>query len=260
MEQQNKQPFSLLADASISNAYKDDPPKKKEGVKRIPPSPIWVLLYLPPQKPTRRTRQKKETMNTEHQSTTREKRITKEVVMVVVVLYPPDPIRFSNKNQYPTSIIPRIDFYEKTRLFVYTYQQTKGRRNNMFALRSTEAADAFEQQDNKTAAVQALREACQYELEEQFDFEQQKWLVVLFSIVGPGYESLTQDDSFQLFDEQLWQALMHQSRNSGQVSGPTYDVELKKCHGCDRIEASRGEFEECSKCLKVTQLRLSVAM
>lgn len=106
---------------------------------------------------------------------------------------------------------------------------------------------------NVTSAVEALREACQYELEEKYDFERQKWLVVLFSIVGPDYESLTQADIRALDDDQLWQALMHRSRNSGVVSGPTYDVEMRKCHGCDRIEThSRGEFEECSKCFKVS--------
>ena len=123
------------------------------------------------------------------------------------------------------------------------------------AAASTEDAVAAKQntQKNAASAVEALREACQYELEEKYDFEQQKWLVVLFSIVGPDYESMTQADIRALKDDQLWQALMHQSRNSGVVSGPTYDVEMRKCHGCDRIEKhSRGEFEECSKCFKVS--------
>ena len=120
-----------------------------------------------------------------------------------------------------------------------------------------------------TQAVAALREACQYELEERFDFQHQKWLVVLFAIVGPDYAVTLRSTSSSspspsppgeknylraLSDDQLWQALRHTSRNSGTVMGPTYDSTMKKCHGCDRIETpgARGEFEECTKCYQVS--------
>ncbi|CAB9504623.1 expressed unknown protein [Seminavis robusta] len=98
----------------------------------------------------------------------------------------------------------------------------------------------------QTTALEALREACHYELEQQFAFEQQKWLVVLFSIVGPSYEQLTNLDIQSVHDETLWQALLQHNRPSS-----AYHVELGKCHGCDRLESTRGEFEECSNCLKV---------
>ena len=138
------------------------------------------------------------------------------------------------------------------RALTYRYNDLRIDIHSQMTAATTTEGDTLEQYDSRTAAVQALREACQYEREEKYDFEQQKWLVVLFSIIGPDYESLTQADIQALEDEQLWQALMHQSRNSGQASGPTFDVERKKCHGCDRIEDARGEFEECSKCLKVS--------
>jgi hypothetical protein len=98
-------------------------------------------------------------------------------------------------------------------------------------------------------AVQALREACLYELEQQFGFEQQKWLVVLFAIVGPSYETMTCQKIQNMNDDVLWQALLHNCRSA--TSGPTYDVVLKKCHGCDLMETSRGDFEECSRCFRV---------
>jgi MYND finger len=101
-------------------------------------------------------------------------------------------------------------------------------------------------------AVQALREACLHELEQQFGFEQQTWLVVLFSIVGPSYqESITCEKILNMADEVLWQALLLNSRSITPLSGPTYDVNLQKCHGCDLMETSRGDFEECSNCLRV---------
>jgi hypothetical protein len=110
--------------------------------------------------------------------------------------------------------------------------------------------EACSQMGERNAAVEALRQACQYEIEENYTFEKQKWLVVLFSIAGPSYEHLTKVQLEAIEDESLWQALLHRSRSS-QSSGPTFDVDLRKCHGCDKMEKTRGEFEECPKCLKV---------
>jgi len=119
---------------------------------------------------------------------------------------------------------------------------------------TTTTASDLANNEHRKEAVQALRDACIYERDEDYDFQQQKWLVVLFSIVGPKYETLMRTEIQALSDEELWRALLTQSRHSSsnRASGPTFDVELKKCHGCHATEQTRGEFEECSKCFEVS--------
>lgn len=116
--------------------------------------------------------------------------------------------------------------------------------------------DTNAQMGHRQAAVSALRDACQYEAEEGLDFEHQRWLDVLFHVAGPAYKDLSTKDIAAMDDEKLWQALLLKTCTlSSSVdeggTGPTFDVTLNRCHGCNRIEETRGEFEECSRCLKV---------
>jgi uncharacterized paraquat-inducible protein A len=102
------------------------------------------------------------------------------------------------------------------------------------------------QKGHKQEACTSFRKAVEYELEENYNFDQQAWAFILPSMLGKNERHQLEQAS----DTEIWQCLQTLNKHFSPTD-TDLDVALRKCEQCGVEEEKRGDHKICSKC-KVT--------